>query len=134
VHDIGKVRVPREILEKPAPLSEAEWDVVRRHPVWGVELLAELASPWDIGPMVRWHHERVDGTGYPDGLRGDQIPLGAQVIAIADVYDALTTARSYRPAMTPDRAVLTITTSAGQWRPDVLDAFMGSVARSAAAA
>jgi HD-GYP domain-containing protein (c-di-GMP phosphodiesterase class II) len=102
--------------------------------VWGVELLAELASPWDIGPMVRWHHERVDGTGYPDGLRGDQIPLGAQVIAIADVYDALTTARSYRPAMTPDRAVLTITTSAGQWRPDVLDAFMGSVARSAAAA
>ncbi len=103
LHDLGKVRVPHEILNKPGPLTPEEFEVIKQHPVWGLELLATVHFPWDIKPIIRWHHERSDGTGYPDRLQGEEIPLGAQIICIVDVYDALTTTRSYRSALSRRR-------------------------------
>ena len=127
LHDLGKVRVPHEILNKPGKLTDAEFDVIKMHPVWGVELLATVDFPWDIKRIIRWHHEKYDGSGYPDRLGGEEIPLGAQIIGIVDVYDALTTTRSYRPAMTPREAVARVVESRNAWRDDVYDAFIRSV-------
>ncbi|HEX6435179.1 MAG TPA: HD domain-containing phosphohydrolase [Gemmatimonadales bacterium] len=124
LHDLGKVRVPHEILNKPGALTPEEFRVIQMHPVWGVELLATVEFPWDIKPIIRWHHERHDGTGYPDRLKGDEIPVNAQIICIVDVYDALTTTRSYRPALTPAEALRQIAECRSWWRPDVYQAFM----------
>lgn len=123
LHDLGKVRVPHEILNKPGPLSPEEFEIIKRHPIWGIELLAAVEFPWDIKPIIRWHHERYDGTGYPDRLRGDEIPLAAQIICVADVFDALTTNRSYRGAMPRDLALERMRDSRHWWRPDVYAAF-----------
>ena len=90
--------VPADLLNKAGKLSPAEWEVMRRHTIAGVELLSSIDFPWDIRPMVRSHHERWDGEGYPDGLSGEEIPLSARILCVADVFDALTTTRSYRPA------------------------------------
>ncbi|NUO62026.1 MAG: tetratricopeptide repeat protein [Gemmatimonadaceae bacterium] len=127
LHDLGKVKVPDEILNKPGRLTTEEMDVMRRHPLFGIEMLAGIDFPWDIKPIIRWHHEKYDGTGYPDRLCGDEIPLTAQIIGIADVYDALTSTRSYRPAMTHHRAVEEIRQVSSWWHPDVVDAFMTSI-------
>jgi putative nucleotidyltransferase with HDIG domain len=127
LHDVGKVKVPHQILNKPGKLTDDEFAVIKRHPAWGVELLASVEFPWDIKPIIRSHHERYDGGGYPDRLRGDEIPLGAQVICIVDVYDALTTTRSYRGAMTHAEALARMDESRTWWRPDVLAAFHRSV-------
>jgi putative nucleotidyltransferase with HDIG domain len=129
LHDLGKVRVPHEILNKPGPLTREEFEVVQMHPIWGLELLAAVEFPWDLKPIIRWHHERYDGTGYPDRLRGDEIPVAAQIVGIVDVYDALTTARSYRPAMPHDAAMLEIEKCRGRWSAPVYEAFAGSVKR-----
>jgi putative nucleotidyltransferase with HDIG domain len=123
LHDLGKVRVPHEILNKPGPLTREETDVVRMHPIWGIELLAGVEFPWDIKSIVRWHHEKYDGTGYPDRLRGDEIPVAAQVVGIADVLDALTTTRPYRPALSHDNAVAEIARCGHWWSPRVDAAF-----------
>jgi putative nucleotidyltransferase with HDIG domain len=96
LHDVGKVAVPVEVLNKRGPLDDAEWKLMARHPVTGVELLDGIEFPWDVRPMIRHHHERWDGTGYPEKLAGDAIPLSARLLTIADVYDALTTDRPYR--------------------------------------
>src|SRR5213596_2346856 len=85
LHDLGKVRVPHEILSKPGPLTRDELEVVQMHPIWGIELLAKVEFPWDIKPVIRWHHERYDGTGYPDRLCGDEIPVAAQIVGVVDV-------------------------------------------------
>ncbi|MEJ7811766.1 MAG: HD domain-containing phosphohydrolase [Gemmatimonadaceae bacterium] len=127
LHDVGKVRVPHEILNKPGRLTREEFEVMQMHPVYGVELLAAIEFPWDIKPIIRWHHEKYDGTGYPDRLRGDEIPLSAQIICIADVYDALTTTRSYRAAMTSEEALGIMRGSTHHWRPDVFEAFLATV-------
>ena len=127
LHDVGKVRVPHEILNKPGRLTREEFDVIKMHPVWGVELLATVEFPWDIKPIIRWHHEKFDGSGYPDQLRGEEIPLAAQIIGIVDVYDALTTTRSYRPALSREQALAQMEAERHQWRPDVYAAFMTSV-------
>jgi putative nucleotidyltransferase with HDIG domain len=127
LHDLGKVRVPHEILNKPGKLTAEEFDLVKQHPVWGIELLAGIEFPWDLKPIIRWHHERHDGTGYPDGLAGDDIPLAAQIICIVDVYDALTTTRSYRPAMSAEEALTRMRETASWWRSDVFAAFVASV-------
>jgi HD-GYP domain-containing protein (c-di-GMP phosphodiesterase class II) len=97
------------------------------HPVWGVELLATVEFPWDIKPIIRSHHEKFDGTGYPDRLRGEEIPLHAQIICIVDVYDALTTTRSYRRAMTHAEALVQMAESRHWWRGDVYEAFLRTV-------
>ena len=129
LHDLGKVRVPHEILSKPGPLTRDEFEVVQMHPIWGIELLADVEFPWDLKPIIRWHHERYDGTGYPDRLRGDEIPLSAQVVGIADVYDALTTTRPYRPAFSPAAALAEIERCRGQWSDHVYRAFLTSLAQ-----
>jgi putative nucleotidyltransferase with HDIG domain len=127
LHDVGKVKVPHEVLNKPGRLTPEEFDIIKQHPAWGVELLAAIEFPWDIKPIIRWHHEKLDGTGYPDRLAGDAIPLNAQIICIVDVYDALTTTRSYRPAMTHEAALACMRETPHWWRSDVFDAFMRAV-------
>ena len=127
LHDVGKVRVPHEILNKPGRLTAEEFEIMKLHPVHGVELLANVEFPWDLKPIVRWHHEKLDGTGYPDRLRGDEIPLGAQVIGIVDVFDALTSTRSYRSALGREAALEELKRCRHSWRRDVYEAFMASV-------
>jgi putative nucleotidyltransferase with HDIG domain len=105
LHDVGKLMVPAEVLNKPGKLTEEEWGMVRSHPSAGVELLADIEFPWDVRPIVESHHERWDGKGYPHGLAGDDIPLTARVLCIADVYDALTSQRSYKKAFTHEEAM-----------------------------
>ncbi len=131
LHDLGKVKVPHEVLNKPGPLTEAEFELVKQHPVWGVELLADVEFPWDLKPIIRWHHERYDGTGYPDRLRGEEIPLPAQVICVVDVYDALTTTRSYRGAMAHEVALARMGETRHWWSPRVFTAFERAVAAMA---
>jgi putative nucleotidyltransferase with HDIG domain len=127
LHDLGKVRVPHEILNKPGALTAEEFAVMQQHPVWGIEMLASIEFPWDLKPIIRWHHEKYDGTGYPDRLKGDEIPLAAQIICIVDVYDALTTTRSYRPAMAHGEAMRRMHESRSWWRPAVFAAFERTV-------
>jgi putative nucleotidyltransferase with HDIG domain len=124
LHDVGKVRIPPGILNKPGRLTPEEFALVQRHPIWGLELLATVEFPWDLKPIIRSHHERYDGTGYPDGLQGDDIPLSAQVVGIADVYDALTTTRAYHPALPPDQASEEITRCYRTWSEPVFEAFL----------
>lgn len=132
LHDLGKVKVPHEILNKPGPLTRDEFEVVQMHPVWGMELLDGVEFPWDLKPIIRWHHEKYDGTGYPDRLRGDEIPLAAQIVGIVDVYDALTTTRAYRPALSHDVAMAEIAKMTSAWSPAVHATFMTALSRPAA--
>jgi len=127
LHDVGKVKVPHEILNKPGRLTAEEFEVIKQHPAWGLELLAGIEFPWDLKPIIRWHHEKHDGSGYPDRLAGEQIPRAAQIICIVDVYDALTTTRSYRPAMTHQQAIACMRDTPQWWQPEVYAAFMRSV-------
>src|SRR6266508_5393358 len=132
LHDVGKLRIPHEILHKPGPLTREELEVVQMHPIWGIELLADVEFPWDLKPIIRWHHERYDGTGYPDRLRGDEIPVSAQIAGIADVYDALTTSRPYRPAFSRSAALAEIERCRGQWSEAVYNAFLASLVQAEA--
>ena len=104
-HDIGKISIPDAILNKPGKLTVEEFDTVKRHPAQGYEVLSHIEQLHDALPGIRHHHEKMDGTGYPDGIGGDDIPLIARVIAVADVYDALTSTRAYRPDMSIDKAL-----------------------------
>jgi putative two-component system response regulator len=104
LHDVGKIGIPDAILGKPARLTPDEYDIMKSHTVIGEQLCGELRSLAAVRPIVRHHHERRDGSGYPDGLSGDAIPLLAQIIAIVDEYDAITTTRPYRAALTPEFA------------------------------
>lgn len=105
LHDVGKLMVPAEVLNKPGKLTEEEWTLIQSHPSAGVELLADIDFPLDVRPIVESHHERWDGKGYPHNLEGEAIPLTARVLCIADVYDALTSKRSYKQAFTHDEAM-----------------------------
>ena len=124
LHDLGKVRIPHEILNKPGRLTNDEFAVMKMHPEYGLEMLASVEFPWDIKPIIRSHHEKMTGAGYPDRLRGDEIPLTAQLIGVVDVFDALTTTRSYRAAMDRETALTELRTCNGWWRPEVLSAFL----------
>ena len=105
VHDIGKVAVPDAILLKPGPLTPQEWQIVREHPVVGERICAPLRSFQHVLPIIRHHHEKYDGSGYPDGLREEAIPVGARVLQIVDVFDALTTERPYKKAFSKKDAL-----------------------------
>jgi len=98
LHDVGKIGVPDSVLLKPGPLTPDEFELMKRHPAIGDSLCAPLQSLRRVRPIVLCHHERIDGSGYPAGLRGEEVPLLAQIVGIVDMYDALTSARSYRPA------------------------------------
>ncbi len=105
LHDVGKVGIPDSILFKPGKLTAAEWVVMRSHAVRGEEICRHVKSLAPVLPIIRHHHERWDGTGYPDGLRGGQIPQLARIVQVADIYDALTNARPYKPAMEIPKAL-----------------------------
>lgn len=115
MHDIGKIGIPDNILRKPGPLTDAEWAVMRQHPRIGYEILSESSSHYlQLGATIaRYHHERVNGSGYPEGLRGVQIPVEARIVAVADVFDALTSRRPYKPAWPVADAIEHIQKAAG---------------------
>lgn len=135
LHDIGKLRVPDHIINKPGGLTDAEWAVIRRHPIDGQQMLDRIGGRLaEVGLVVRAHHERWDGGGYPDGLAGDAIPLAARIICACDALNAMTTDRSYRRAMTFDHALAELRRCAGsQFDPAVVDAVDRVVAAGAAA-
>src|SRR5579884_659268 len=125
MHDVGKLRVPAQILNKPDKLTPAEFDVVKRHSVDGAEIVAALGDPL-MTAIVRHHHERLDGSGYPDHLTANEIPLGARIIGVADTFDAITSARPYRPAASHQRAIEILQQESGkQLDSDVVRAFLG---------
>jgi putative two-component system response regulator len=123
VHDIGKVAVPDQILLKPGPLTHDEWNVMKQHPVVGERICAPLKSFRHVLPVIRHHHEKLDGSGYPDGLKGEEIPLTAQIIQTVDVFDALSTARPYRKALSPREAFAIINSEVkkGWWNGELVD-------------
>jgi HD-GYP domain-containing protein (c-di-GMP phosphodiesterase class II) len=124
VHDIGKLRIPSELLNKPGQLSEKEFEIVKRHPDEGAAIVSCMEDP-EITAMVRHHHERFDGAGYPSGLTGEETPLGARIIAVADTFDALTSVRPYRNAISHKRALQAVVDVSGaQLDPAVVRAFL----------
>jgi len=125
VHDIGKVAVPDSILLKGGPLTSEELQILHRHPVAGENICAPLKSFHLVLPIIRHHHEKQDGTGYPDGLRGEQVPLTARVLQIVDVYDALTTSRPYKAALSIGEAlaIMEAEVKKGWWDPGVFAEF-----------
>ena len=125
VHDIGKVAVPDSILLKPGPLAEEEWAIIREHPVVGERICAPLKSFRLVLPIIRHHHEKFDGSGYPDGLRGEEIPLTARILQMVDIYDALTTHRPYKRAWSPVEALEMMTSEVqkGWWDAQLFGEF-----------
>ena len=130
-HDIGKIALPDAILLKPGELTPEEYERVKEHPVVGDRLCGDLRALHRVRPIVRHHHERLDGGGYPDGLSGDAVPLLAQIISIVDLYDAMTTARPYREALPSAAALAQLQEEVrlGWRRKDLVDAFVSIRAR-----
>jgi putative two-component system response regulator len=129
LHDLGKIAVPDVALHKPAQLDRAEFAQIRKHPEAGAEIVRPLRSFDGPEPAVLHHHEHFDGTGYPYGLRGADIPLAARIVAVADAFDAMTTDRPYRAAMAPAIAFQRLEDGrAEQWDPDVVDTFLSAYA------
>jgi putative two-component system response regulator len=126
LHDVGKVGIPDSILFKPGKLSRREWETMRTHPVRGEEICRPLKSMRKVLPLIRHHHERLDGTGYPDGLRGDQVPLLARALQVVDIYDALTNPRPYKQAYSRPKALEILEDEAGRgWRdPEITGLFV----------
>jgi HD-GYP domain-containing protein (c-di-GMP phosphodiesterase class II) len=125
LHDVGKVRLPGAILRKPGPLTRDERVLVNRHPVWGSDLLSSVPGLEPVATVVRFHHERWDGEGYPDGLYRDRIPVASRIIAVCDAYQAMTSNRSYRSALPPAAAASELCAGAGtQFDPAVVRCFI----------
>jgi putative two-component system response regulator len=126
LHDIGKIGMPDSILFKPGKLSESDWVTMRTHPVLGENICKPMRCLWDVLPIIRSHHERWDGSGYPDRLKHDQIPLLARILQLADVFDALTTRRPYKEALTTAEAlqVMEYESEQGWYEPDMMALFM----------
>jgi putative two-component system response regulator len=126
LHDVGKIGIPDAVLHKPGRLTDAEFELIRQHPIIGDRICGNLRSLRQVRLIVRHHHERLDGTGYPDGLRGDAVPLLAQIVSIADAYDAITTTRPYRAALPADHAYaeLRADVTSGARRSDLVERFI----------
>jgi GAF domain-containing protein len=125
LHDIGKIGVAEQILRKPGPLNDQEWDMMRNHSQFGADIVMPVSSLQRAVPVILHHHERWDGSGYPDLLRGESIPLGSRILAVADAYEAMTSNRAYRKAMPAEQAQAILEEGAGlQWDPRVVKAFM----------
>ena len=131
LHDLGKIAVPDEILKKGANLTPEEWAVMKRHPITGENICRPLKSLRLVLPIIRSHHEHFDGSGYPDGLEGRDIPLLARILQVVDVYDALRTARPYKPALGHEQAALTMReeAQAGLWDVELVLEFLSMLAR-----
>lgn len=124
LHDIGKLAVPEHILSKPGKLSSAEYSKVMIHPVVAADILSNVEFPYEVVPIVKHHHEKFDGTGYPTGLRGEDIPVGARILTVVDCYDALTTSRPYRPRFNREQALELMRRESGRtFDPELLDKF-----------
>jgi putative nucleotidyltransferase with HDIG domain len=123
IYEIGKIQIPAEILSKPGKLDETEYGFIKVHAVAGFEILREIDFPWPIAQIVQQHHERLDGSGYPRGLKGDEIMLEARIIAVADVVEAMLSHRPYRTAMDVEKVLAEITARSGAaYDPAVVDA------------
>ena len=123
LHDVGKIGVPDTILQKPGPLDPAEWDIMRRHPRWSAEMVESVPGLEQVAVIVRYHHERYDGTGYPEGLAGEDIPLCSRLLAACDAYGAMISNRPYRRALDPKEAAAVLAAGAGaQFDPRVVRA------------
>jgi putative two-component system response regulator len=133
VHDIGKLAVPEHILLKPGPLTPEERKIMEQHTITGERICSPLRSFRHVLPIIRHHHEKLNGSGYPDGLKGDQIPLTARILQVTDIYDALTTDRPYRKALQPERAfaIMRDEVERGWWDGGILDEFETMVLASA---
>ena len=131
LHDLGKIAVPDEILKKGSNLTPEEWMVMKRHPLTGENICKPLKSLRLVLPIIRFHHEHSDGTGYPDGLHQDQIPLLPRILQVVDVYDALRTARPYKPALSHEQAALTMRVEAqnGLWDEELVGEFFSMLAK-----
>jgi len=130
LHDVGKIKVPDEILTKASALSDEEWEIMKKHTEYGGEMLREKEFLGAAGDMVAAHHERYDGSGYPKGLRGENIPLGARIIAVVDTYDAITSERPYQRAQVKQEAIQELKNHVGtQFDPRVVDAFLRLIER-----
>jgi putative two-component system response regulator len=135
LHDLGKIAVPDEILKKGSNLTPDEWKIMKQHPVTGENICKPLKSLRLVLPIIRLHHEHSDGSGYPDGLRRDQIPLLPRILQVVDVYDALRTARPYKPALSHEQASLTMHVEAqnGLWDEEIVDEFFSMLAKRSVA-
>ncbi len=128
LHDVGKLSIPDRVLTKPAPLNELEWEAMRRHAALGERLLARIVQQTDVLAVVRSHHERWDGRGYPDGKAGEEIPLAARVVAVADAFQAMIEPRPYREPRTRESALVEIVSQAGgQFDPACVEALRGVI-------
>jgi putative nucleotidyltransferase with HDIG domain len=124
LHDVGKLAIPEHILNKPGRLTPAEYEIMKRHASIGADILSVIGFPFAVAPIVRYHHENWDGSGYPDGIAGDRIPIGSRILAVVDCFDALTSDRPYRPRMEDREALQILTDRRGiMYDPDVVDAF-----------
>jgi HD-GYP domain-containing protein (c-di-GMP phosphodiesterase class II) len=131
LHDIGKVGLPDAVLLKPGPLAETEWEVVRSHSSWGSDLLRTVPGLERVAVIVRHHHERFDGLGYPDGLRAEEIPVESRILAVVDAFVAMTEERPYAAARDPHTAAAELRAQRGsQFDPRVLDAFEADLQRN----
>jgi putative nucleotidyltransferase with HDIG domain len=129
-HDVGKIAVPDALINKPGPLTDDEFEVVKQHPVVGAEILAPVPFLYGVRTIVRHAHEHWDGSGYPDGLKGAQIPLGARIVLAVDAYHAMTSDRPYRRAMSHAEACTELTENAGsQFDPEVVEALLAVLKR-----
>lgn len=134
LHDLGKVGTPDAILDKPGSLTAAEFAIIREHPALGDDLVAPIRAIAELRPMIRWHHERLDGKGYPDGLSGDQIPIEALVIKTADIWEAITSRRPYREPMSMEAAVRCLRAEAGHSLPgEMVETFLKAIQGAPAA-
>jgi putative two-component system response regulator len=136
LHDLGKIAVPDAILKKGTDLTVKEWEVMRQHPVTGENICRPLKSLRLVLPIIRHHHEHADGSGYPDGMRAGEIPLLPRILQVVDVYDALCTARPYKPALSHDQAAQTMREEArqGLWDAELVDAFFSMLIQQRSAA
>jgi HD-GYP domain-containing protein (c-di-GMP phosphodiesterase class II) len=125
LHDIGKIGIPKTILLKPGPLNEDEWEIMRQHPEIARDYLSRIATLKSVIDIPYSHHEKWDGSGYPQGLKGEQIPLAARIFSIVDVWDALTSDRPYRPAWSTDQALALIIDQSGKhFEPQIVNTFI----------
>jgi len=129
LHDIGKIGIPLDYIEKPGPLTHEEYEVVKQHPRIGYEICKPLRTMVPLLLLIRGHHERLDGRGYPDGLKGEEVPLSLRCLSISDVYDALTSDRAYRKALSRESAVVIMREEAGvgMWDEKLIDVFADKV-------